>query len=66
MPFSNFDAQTRKVLYDAFDAAWLGLDPANLTDFAATDSKLARNLLDAAETGERDPEKLRLAALKGI
>jgi hypothetical protein len=59
-PFSNYDPQTRQLLYDAFDAAWLEMDYFSLAlaSHAELKSRLTRALLDAAEAGERDPREV--------
>jgi hypothetical protein len=66
--FSEYGPLTQKLLYGIFDKAWRGLDNPQVStiDLMVTRQRLTRALLDAADAGERDPEKLRLAALKAI
>ena len=63
------DAETRSLATRAFDAAWgelqtllvvEPLDPSGLR------SVLAGRILKALKAGERDPERLRLLALRAI
>jgi hypothetical protein len=66
--FSEYGPLTQKLLYGIFDEAWRGLDTPQVStiDLMVTRRRLTRALLDAADTGERDPEKLRLAAVRGL
>jgi hypothetical protein len=63
------DANTRSLATQAFDAAWgeiqsmlvvEPLDPGGLR------SLLASRILKALKAGERDPERLRLLALRAV
>jgi hypothetical protein len=67
-PFSTFDERTSKLLCEAYDAVWKELEAATqpLPTQAATKARLTRGLLDAASAGERDPFKLKLAAIRGV
>jgi hypothetical protein len=69
MPFSLHDPVTAQLLYRVFDAAMLDL-AGSLALSAAHKSKtiaqITKQLLAAADTGERDPERLKLLALEGI
>lgn len=69
MPFSSHDPVTAQLLYRVFDAAMLDL-AGSLALSAARKSKtiaqITKQLLAAADTGERDPERLKLLALEGI
>jgi hypothetical protein len=64
-PFSHYDESTSKLLFEAFDAAWREVEVTNAGSHGATKARLTRGLLSAAATGERDPIKLKLAALNG-
>ena len=66
MPFSDYDHQTREILYAAYDAALLEAGNVHSSTRSTMIGKLTRGLLDAAEAGERDPDKLRLAALRAL
>jgi hypothetical protein len=69
MPFSVFDEETQALLVEALSAARMQLDNTGAwptTRKAETTSKLTRQLLAAAEAGERDPDTLVKAALLGI
>ena len=64
MPFSACDLETRALLNTAYDVALR----ATGTRYSSTPrsnviASLTKGLLDAAGRGERDPDKLRLAAL---
>jgi hypothetical protein len=66
-PFSICDEATSKLLYEAYEAAWRELEVTEhpWATHAATKARLTRALLDAAAAGERDPVKLKRAALNG-
>ena len=71
MPFTQFDPATTNLLYRVYDAAWLTLGTAgnaavSLPQRAATKEHLTRQLRAAANSGERDFERLKAWALKGI
>jgi hypothetical protein len=68
MPFSKYDRQTRQLLFEAFEAALVETDGPHFPSVppAMTVARLTKGLLDAAEAGERDPERLRLAALEAL
>ena len=66
MPFSDYDIQTREILYAAYDAALLEAGDAHSSTRSTIIGKLTQGLLNAAEAGERDPDKLRLAALRAL
>lgn len=67
MPFSDYDHQTRDLLFAAYDAALLETGNAHSpTPRSTVIEKLTRGLLNAAAAGERDPDKLRLAALRAM
>lgn len=67
-PFNTYNAQTSRLLYDAYNAAWHDLEATShpWATHAATKARLTRGLLAAADAGERDPEKLKLAAIQGV
>ena len=67
MAFSDFDHQTRDLLFAAYDAALLETGNSHSSTPRSTIiEKLTRGLLIAAAAGERDPDKLRLAALRAL
>ena len=67
-PFSAYDEPTSRLLYAAYNAAWRELEATShpWATHAATKARLTRGLLAATAAGERDPEKLKLAAIHGI
>jgi hypothetical protein len=64
-PDSAFDPETIRVLTVAFEDAWRAIDrTASIgPDADATRDKLARLIIASAEGGERNPVKLRDAAI---
>jgi hypothetical protein len=69
VPYSDFDAPTQSLLHGAFDAAWLALGKGAGRPpprRAATMTEVTRQLLVAAEGGERDHDRLVRAALEGF
>jgi hypothetical protein len=69
MPFSLHDPVTAQLLYRVFDAAMLDLDGSPALSAArksTTIAQITKQLLAAADTGERDPERLKLLALEGV
>jgi hypothetical protein len=64
-PDSGFDPETIRLLTSAFEEAWRALDrTANVGPEAdAARDKLARLIIASAEGGERNPVKLRDAAI---
>jgi len=58
---SVYTPETLKLLRDALDDAWAALRPDERA--RATKSMLATRLLELAAEGERDPARLRSAAL---
>ena len=71
MPFSSYDSSGLRALSNAYDDA-LGYArlalPRKLSEQEETtlSGRLTRNLMDAYDSGERDPGKLRRAALQGV
>jgi hypothetical protein len=67
-PFNTYNGQTSRLLHDAYNAAWSDLEATShpWATHAATKARLTRGLLAAAATGERDPAKLKLAAIHGV
>ena len=66
---SSYDPETLDVLIHVFDEAWIDiqamlgqrpLDPIGLR------SQLAKRIMAAAATGERDPRRLKLIALGAV
>jgi len=64
----DYDPDTLQTLYEAFDAVWMYAIAcgAPLTARIALRKRMTQNLLAAVAAGERDPKKLRQAALKGL
>ena len=56
-----FDDSATKVMGEAFDAACKGLD--NAGQHTPVYETIAKRIIEAAKSGERDPEKLRDWAL---
>jgi len=67
MPF-DCDPDTLQTLYEAFDAVWMYAVAFGVPLAARVEvrKRMAECLFDAVEAGEREPEKLRVAALKGL
>ena len=67
MPF-EYDPDTLQTLYEAFDAVWIYAVAFGVPLAARVEirKRMAQCLFDAVEAGEREPEKLRVAALKGL
>jgi hypothetical protein len=70
MSFGTFDPETDELLAAALEAAWRDLERDEPKYSAAKKAKLMKaltcNLLAAAESGERDPQKLRGLAMSGV
>jgi hypothetical protein len=67
--FSSFDAVTVQLLYRVFDAAMLDLEGSlalSAVRKSATIARITRQLLAAADTGEREAARLKVLALDGI
>jgi hypothetical protein len=60
----TFDIETLTILRTVLDEAWELLSPEQQTQ--TTKSLVATRLLEAAAAGERDPDRLRDAALNGV
>ena len=60
----HFDLKTVALLRDVLDEAWTCLPPQQQAMFSRT--LLAERLLKSAANGERDPERLRVAALLAL
>ena len=60
----TFDIETLTILRTVLDEAWELLSPEQQTQ--TTKSLVATRLLEAAAAGERDPGRLRDAALNGV
>lgn len=57
-----FDPPTIDIMRQILDEAW-----ASLPDQRAVDkSTMAKRILECARSGERDPERLKAAALDGV
>jgi hypothetical protein len=61
-PAGVFDDHATKVMGEAFEAACKDLDGAGQHTYEV----IARRIIEAAKSGERDPEKLRDWALTGV
>ena len=69
MPFSLHDPVTAQLLYRVFDAAIFDLGGSLALSAArksTTIAQITKQLLAAADTGEREPERLKSLALEGI
>ena len=68
-PAASFDSDTLKLLVRAFDEAWietqvlLGTKPLDPITIRST---LAKRIMAAANSGERDLKRLKLIALRAI
>jgi hypothetical protein len=68
-PATSYDPETLRLLTRAFDDAWLstqemlGKNPLNETGIR---TYLAKRIMRAADSGERDPRRLKLIALGAI
>jgi hypothetical protein len=64
----DYDPETLQTVYEAFDAIWMYAVAFGVPVAARAQirKRMTQCLFAAAEAGERDPEKLRLAALKGL
>ena len=64
----DYDPDTLQTLYEAFDAVWMYAIAcgAPLAARIALRKRMTQNLFAAVAAGERDPKKLRQAALKGL
>jgi hypothetical protein len=65
---SAFDPETIKILNDAFESAWQALHTSGTTSHLGgqeeqTSEMLARCIIELAKLNERDPRRLRDAAL---
>jgi hypothetical protein len=60
-PDSAFDPETIRLLTSAFEEAWRAIDRTSSIgpEVDATRDKLARLIIAAAQSGQRDPIKLR-------
>jgi hypothetical protein len=64
-----YDPDTLHVLLRVFDEAWIdirGMLGATPVDATALRAALAKRLMAAADSGERDPKRLKLIALGAI
>ena len=61
---SVYNSETLKLLRDALDDAWAALRPDERA--RASRTMLAARLLELAAEGERDPARLRSAALSTV
>ena len=61
---SGYDPETVAILQTALDDAWNALSPARRTQMTRTE--IASRILKCASGGERDPAKLRAAAVTTI
>jgi len=68
MPFSNgsYDSATVSMMHRALDAAWSEFEQRGraLAEPLAIRRLMAKRILSEVASGERDPERLRLLALK--
>jgi hypothetical protein len=69
MFITSYDPETLSVLLRVYDEAWveiLGILGAKPVDAAALRSDLATRIMAAANSGERDPKRLKLIALRAV
>jgi len=73
MPFSDasYDPETLALLEQAFEAAWLEVQANNAaghseTDLVTTRKMMALAIMAAANSGERDLERLKGLALRAV
>jgi hypothetical protein len=69
MSFSDFDASTKALVMAVYDDAWMAIGDTNSwseAQRATTTTKLTSQLLYAANAGERDPIRLKAAALRNL
>jgi hypothetical protein len=64
----DYDPDTLQTLYESFDAVWMYAVAcgAPLAARIALRKRMTQDLLAAVAAGERDPKKLRQAALKSL
>ena len=62
----DYDPQTLQLLFRVFEAMWQDVDTSKmpLLEQAALRARMKRHLLEAVETGETDPDRLRRVALR--
>jgi hypothetical protein len=58
-----YDSEALALMTDALDAAWVSQRSHHEPDEDALLAAMAKEIMTAGSTGERDPERLRLAAL---
>lgn len=72
MPFPNesYDPEGLAILTRAFEAAWQDVQAAkdgrSETSLVTARKKLALSIMDAAQNGERDPERLKALAVSAV
>jgi hypothetical protein len=72
MPFSeaSYDAQTLALVTEAFEGAWHEVQTwypgRNAEDLMTTRKMMALRIMTATKDGERDPERLKLIALRAV
>ncbi|HEX9881609.1 MAG TPA: hypothetical protein VGA65_03790 [Hyphomicrobium sp.] len=72
MPFSDasYDPQTLGLLMKAFDKAWHEVQSLNpgctASQLSTTRKMMALRIMDAANKGERDPERLKDMAVRAV
>jgi hypothetical protein len=66
MPYSHFDAATALLLEQAFEAAWFTLPNRVRWSQLRQADTMTRQIVAAADSGERDHDRLMKAALEGI
>jgi hypothetical protein len=68
-PAASYDPETLGVLIHVFNEAWIDVKAmlgANPIDPDGMRSAMAKRIMAAAKSGERDPKRLKLIALKAI
>ena len=71
MPFSVYDSHALRLLSEALNDVWPDVErywptPLSPAESADIKHKIAQNLTRSYDNGEREPEALRRAALKGV
>jgi hypothetical protein len=68
-PAAAYDPDTLRVLLRVYDEAWIdirGMLGTTPVDATALRAALATRIMAAANSGERDPKRLKLIALRAI
>jgi hypothetical protein len=69
MPFRQFDASTTALLRRVRDDLFLDLSESSVLsagEKSVSEARITKQLVAAAESGERNPERLKNCALDGV